>query len=81
MVNVLLLVIIIIVLLIYFVYVVISEIRRVNQTEYFKSKLCYEYDECFKMVHEMRFVLFKKKMQLFFLNILVVLRELFLWKK
>jgi len=54
-----------------------------KKENFFKYTLRYEMDYFLyiDMVKKMRIVLFKKKMQLFLLSILVLLRRMFVWKK
>ena len=78
-----LLIIQIILSIIYAVYIIIDERKKWQKREFFKYTLRYEmeYFLYIDMVKKMRIVLFKKKMQLFLLSILVLLRRMFVWKK
>ena len=80
---VILLIIQIILSIIYAIYIVIDERKKKKKREFFKYTLRYEmeYFLYIDMVKKMRIVLFKKKMQLFLLSILVLLRRMFVWKK
>lgn len=80
---VVLLIIQVILSIIYGVYIIIDERKKWQKREFFKYTLRYEMDYFLyiDMVKKMRIVLFKKKMQLFLLNILVLLRRMFVWKK
>ena len=80
---VVLLIIQVILSIIYGVYIIIDERKKWQEREFFKYTLRYEMDYFLyiDMVKKMRIVLFKKKMQLFLLNILVLLRRMFVWKK
>ena len=80
---VILLIIQVILSIIYGVYIIIDERKKWQEREFFKYTLRYEMDYFLyiDMVKKMRIVLFKKKMQLFLLNILVLLRRMFVWKK
>ena len=78
-----LLIIQIILSIIYAVYIIIDERKKWQKREFFKYTLRYEMDYFLyiDMVKKMRIVLFKKKMKLFLLSILVLLRRMFVWKK
>ena len=80
---VVLLIIQVILSIIYGVYIIVDERKKWQKREFFKYTLRYEMDYFLymDMVKKMRIVLFKKKMQLFLLNILVLLRRMFVWKK
>lgn len=80
---VVLLIIQVILSIIYGVYIIVDERKKWQKREFFKYTLRYEmnYFLYIDMVKKMRIVLFKKKMQLFLLNILVLLRRMFVWKK
>lgn len=80
---VVLLIIQVILSIIYGVYIIVDERKKWQKREFFKYTLRYEMDYFLyiDMVKKMRIVLFKKKMQLFLLNILVLLRSMFVWKK
>lgn len=70
---VVLLIIQVILSIIYGVYIIIDERKKWQKREFFKYTLRYEMDYFLyiDMVKKMRIVLFKKKMQLFLLSILV----------
>lgn len=80
---VVLLIIQVILSIIYGVYIIIDERKKWQEREFFKYTLRYEMDYFLYIdtVKKMRIVLFKKKMQLFLLSILVLLRRMFVWKK
>lgn len=80
---VILLIIQIILSIIYAVYIVIDERKKWQKREFFKYTLRYEmeYFLYIDMVKKMRIVLFKKRVELFFLSVLVILRRIFVWKK
>ena len=80
---VILLIIQIILSIIYAIYIVIDERKKWQKREFFKYTLRYEmeYFLYIDMVKKMRIVLFKKRVELFFLSVLVILRSIFVWKK
>ena len=80
---VILLIIQVILSIIYGVYIIVDEREKWQKREFFKYTLCYEMDYFIYiyMVKKMRIVLFKKKIHLFLLSILVLLRRIFVWKK
>ena len=80
---VILLIIQIILSIIYAIYIVIDERKKWQKREFFKYTLRYEmeYFLYIDMVKKMRIVLFKKRVELFFLSALVILRRIFVWKK
>lgn len=80
---VILLIIQIILSIIYAIYIVIDERKKWQKREFFKYTLRYEmeYFLYIDMVKKMRIVLFKKRVKLFFLSVLVILRRIFVWKK
>ncbi len=80
---VILLIIQVILSIIYAVYIIVDERKKWQKREFFKYTLRYEMDYFLyiDMVKKMRIVLFKKKMQLFLLSILVLLRRMFVWKE
>ena len=65
------------------VYVIIDERKKWNKREFFKYTLYYEVDYFLymDMVKKMKKVLLKKRIELLWLSILVMIRELFVWKK
>ena len=69
--------------IIYAIYIVIDERKKWQKREFFKYTLRYEmeYFLYIDMVKKMRIVLFKKRVELFFLSVLVILRRIFVWKK
>lgn len=80
---VILLIIQIILSIIYAIYIVIDERKKWQKREFFKYTLRYEmeYFLYIDMVKKMRIVLFKKRVELFFLSVLVILKRIFVWKK
>ena len=80
---VILLIIQIILSIIYAIYIVIDERKKWQKREFFKYTLRYEmeYFLYIDMVKKMRIVLFKKRVEVFFLSVLVILRRIFVWKK
>ena len=80
---VILLIIQIILSIIYAIYIVIDERKKWQKREFFKYTLRYEmeYFLYIDMVKKMRIVLFKKRVELIFLSVLVILRRIFVWKK
>lgn len=80
---IILLVIAIILILVYVIYVVIDERNKWNKREFFKYKIYYEVDYSLymDMVKKMKKVLFKKRLELIGLSVLVLLRRLFIWNK
>ena len=80
---VILLIIQIILSIIYAIYIVIDERKKWQKREFFKYTLRYEmeYFLYIDMVKKMRIVSFKKRVELFFLSVLVILRRIFVWKK
>lgn len=80
---VILLIIQVILSIIYGVYIIVDERGKWQKREFFKYTLRYEMDYFLyiDMVKKMRSVLFKKKIHLFLLSILVLLRRIFVWKK
>lgn len=80
---VILLIIQVILSIIYAVYIIVDERKKWQKREFFKYTLRYEMDYFLyiDMVKKMRIVLFKKKMQLFLLSVLVLLRRMFVWKE
>lgn len=80
---IILLVIAIVLMLIYVTYVIIDERKKWNKREFFKYTLYYEVDYFLymDMVKKMKRVLFKKRLELIGLSILVFLRRLFVWNR
>lgn len=81
--SIILLVIAIILILIYVIYIIIDERKQWNKREFFKYTLYYEVDYFLymNMVKKMKKVLFKKRLELIWLSILVFFRMIFVWKK
>lgn len=81
--SIILLIIAIILILIYAIVVIIDERKKWNQREFFKYTLYYEIDYFLymDMVKKMRKVLFKKRLELVVLSILVFFRRLFVWNR
>lgn len=80
---IILLVIAVVLMLIYVTYVIIDERKKWNKREFFKYTLYYEVDYFLymDMVKKMKRILFKKRLELIGLSILVFLRRLFVWNK
>ena len=81
--SIVLLVIAMILILIYGIFVIIDERKKWNKREFFKYTLYYEIDYFLymDMVKKMKKVLFKKRLELVVLNILVFFRRLFVWNR
>lgn len=81
--SIVLLIIAIILILIYGIFVIIDERKKWNKREFFKYSLYYEIDYFLymDMVKKMKKVLFKKRLELVVLNILVFFRRLFVWNR
>lgn len=81
--SIVLLVIAIILILIYGIFVIIDERKKWNKKEFFKYTIYYEIDYFLymDMVKKMKKVLFKKRLELIGLSILVFFRRLFVWNK
>lgn len=73
----------IVLLVVYMVYVIVDERKKWNKREFFKYTLYYEVDYFLymDMVKKMKKVLFKKRIELLWLSILVMIKGLFVWKK
>ena len=82
-VNIILVILAILLIVSYMVYVIIDERKKWNMREFFKYRIYYEVDYFLymDMVKKMKKVLFKKKLELVVLNILVFLRRIFIWNK
>ena len=80
--NIILLVVAIILLVIYMVYVIVDERKKWKQREFFKytNKYEIEYLLYFDMVKKMKRILLKKKLELFKLSLLCIVRRIFVWK-
>lgn len=83
MINIILLIIAIFLLMIYMIYVLVDERKKWNKREFFKYTLYYEVDFFLymNMVKKMKKVLLKKKLELLWLNFLLLLRRFIIWKK
>lgn len=81
--SIVLLVVAMVLILIYGIFVIIDERKKWNKKEFFKYTLYYEVDYFLymDMVKKMKKVLFKKRLELVVLSILVFFRRLFVWKK
>lgn len=77
--SIVLLVIAMILILIYGIFVIIDERKKWNKKEFFKYTLYYEVDYFLymDMIKKMKKVLFKKRLELVVLSILVFFRRLF----
>lgn len=75
--NLILLFISIALLVFYLIYMFMCERKTWKQKEFFKYTIFYEseYSLYFKMVKKMRRIIFKKKLELFYLNILLFFRR------
>lgn len=82
-VNIILVTLAILLIVSYMVYVIIDERKKWNMREFFKYRIYYEVDYFLymDMVKKMKKVLFKKRLELVVLNILVFLRRIFIWNK
>lgn len=82
-VNIILVIFAILLIVSYMVYVIIDERKKWNMREFFKYRIYYEVDYFLymDMVKKMKKVLFKKKIELVCLSILVFLRRFFIWNK
>lgn len=83
MINIILLIIPIFLLMIYMNYVLVDERKKWNKREFFKYTLYYEVDYFLymDMVKKMKKVLLKKRLELLWLNFLLLLRRFITWKK
>lgn len=83
MINIILLIIAIFLLMIYMIYVLVDERKKWNKREFFKYTLYYEVDYFLymDMVKKMKKVLLKKRLELLWLNFLLLLRRFIIWKK
>ena len=81
--SIVLLVVAMILILTYGIFVIIDERKKWNKKEFFKYTLYYEVDYFLymDMVRKMKKVLFKKRLELVVLNILVFFRRLFVWNR
>lgn len=81
--NIILVILAILLIVSYMVYVIIDERKKWNMREIFKYRIYYEVDYFLymDMVKKMKKVLFKKKIELVCLSILVFLRRIFIWNK
>ena len=81
--SIVLLVVAMILILTYGIFVIIDERKKWNKKDFFKYTLYYEVDYFLymDMVRKMKKVLFKKRLELVVLSILVFIRRLFIWKK
>ncbi len=81
--NFVLVILAIILMVLYAIYVIIDERKKWNMREFFKYKIYYEVDYSLyvDMVKKMKKVLFKKKLELVCLSVLVFLRRIFIWNK
>lgn len=82
-VNIILVIIAAVLMIIYMLYVIIDERKKWQMREFFKYKIYYDDDYFlyFDMVKKIKIVLFKKRLELVGLSILVLLRRLFIWNK
>lgn len=77
MINIILLLIAIFLLMIYMIYVLVDERKNWNKRKFFKYTLYYEVDYFLymDMVKKMKKVLLKKRLELLWLNFLLLLRR------
>lgn len=83
MINIILLIIAIFLLVIYMIYILVNERKNWNKPEFFKYTLYYEVDYFLymDMLKKMKKVLLKKRLELLWLNFLLLLRRFIIWKK
>ena len=69
----------VILIIVYMIYVILDERKKLK---YYKSTIFYEtdWDKYNEMVIKQKRVIFKKRVQLFFLQVLVFLKGLVVWK-
>ena len=69
-------------LITYSIFVIVEESKKFNKISYYKSNIAYEteWDKYCTMVSKQKFVIYRKKMELLFLSILVKLRMWKIWK-
>lgn len=69
-------------LITYSIFVIVEETKKYNKISYYKSNIAYEteWDKYCTMVSKQKFVIYRKKMELLFLSILVKLRMWKIWK-
>lgn len=81
--NIILVVLATILLLTYSIYVIIDERKRKKHRKYYNGEIIYEIDYTMynDMVCRQKIIILKKYIQLFFLTILVKIKELFKWNK
>lgn len=72
----------VILLIVYMVYVILDERNKLKKYKYYKSTVYYETDwgKYNEMVIRQKKIIFKKKFQLLFLQTLVFLKGLVVWK-
>lgn len=81
--SILLLVVIMALLVLYSIFAIIEERRKLKKVKYYKTtiKFSCEYFKYIDMVKKMRKVILKKKIQLVFLEFLVFMKGILIWKK
>ena len=69
-------------LITYSIFVIVEETKKYNKISYYKSNIAYEteWDKYCTMVSKQKFVIYRKKIELLFLSILVKLRMWKIWK-
>lgn len=79
--NLVLIILMVILLITYSIYVLVDERKKWKRRKYYESHIVYEtdYNMYFDMVKKQKIIIIKKSIQLFFLTILVKLKELFSW--
>ncbi len=79
--NGILCIIMIILLITYAIYVIADERKKLSKIKYYKSTITYETDwgKYCDMVDKQKRILFRKKMQLFWLTFLVKIKRLIRW--
>lgn len=79
--NLVLIFLMVILLITYSIYVLVDERKKWKRRKYYESQIVYEtdYNMYFDMVKKQKIIIIKKSIQLFFLTILVKLKELFSW--
>jgi len=66
----------------YFIYIMYDERKKWKKVKYYKEQISYEldYTKYFDMVRLQKKVIRSKYIELFFLTLLVKLKEIFIWK-
>ena len=76
---IILIIVLTILLVFYFIYIIKDERKKM---QYYKTSIYYEsnWDKYSDMLKKQKKIILYKKIQLLFLNVLVFLKELFVWK-